>query len=302
MPVYTSDVDEPLATATAESAACSCETCKFLRYEDSKLRGAVVHQYSYRPEWRFRQLAGETPAYYLGVELETSAGHAANNRWVSNELAADMRLPKTLWVAKRDGSVSGPEFASHPATLAYWNSKRNDLSEMFKQLLHAGYRSHNGDTCGMHINISRSAFADKQHLFRFLTLIYDNPNQTLKLSQRTANSARSWAKLQPLRNPAERHAWTDQVGSGPTAGCHDRYVALNAPWGQRRFELRIPRGTLRIDRFFKNLQWTVAAIEFTRTSTVHDARRFGRFAAYVAAHSEQYPDLLAFLQEKGLAA
>jgi hypothetical protein len=325
--------DEHLPT----DANCGCEAHKLARFEDSKLSRAVIHSYSYSPSpWRLKSVKGEENPYYLGVELETDNYSSINPRggsvpvtrrsMVATEMAADMRRPYNHWVPKHDSSVSGPEFASHPATLKWWRKNRARVAEMMQMLLHAGYRSHENDHCGMHINISRSAFESAKHLYRFLSLIHANPRWSMRMAQRTEDSARQWAKLDArnvdertcedlVQGPVSRQEpvtdwFTGQpmlnrdgtprmrtVQSGDWNGTGDRYVALNAPYSEPRFEFRLPRGTLRIDRFFKNLEWTVGMIEYTRSCKLKDATP-RKFMAWAIANAKTYPDLVAFLKER----
>lgn len=290
---------------------CGCETCKLARFEGSAIRYAVVHNYSYRPRtWKMNKVANDPYDYFLGVELETDNykldenGLRVRSRF-TNEQAADMRRPKMAWMAKHDGSVSGPEFVSHPGTLAWWHSKRRELGDMFQMLVHAGFRSHDNDKAGMHINISKNAFADNKHLFRFLTLIHTSPVWSLKMSQRTETSARQWASLDYLADDTRRQQEVDRILPEPGvtswySGSSQRYQALNCPSGELRFEFRLPRGTLRLDRFFKNLEWTVAMIEYTRTNRAVSNAKPVEFMRWVmkAENRRLYPNLAAYLVER----
>lgn len=301
-----------------DPATCQCEACKLARFESSKLRHAVVRSYSYQPaRWNMKAQPGEVAPYFLGVELETDNYSTDSNGYrqratLSNEQAADARRPKRHWMAKRDGSVSGPEFVSHPATLAWWKAHKSDLAEMFQMLVHGGFRSHDNDHAGMHVNISRNAFADSRHLFRFLTLLHSDTRFALRMSQRTESSARQWASLESLAAADRRQQEVNTVmpdehnnfggyGTAPMNTYYqrssNRYQALNTP-GVTRFEFRLPRGTLRVDRFYKNLEWTAAMIEFSRTGTVAqmNTAAFGRF---VDDHRTEYPYLHGFMVEKG---
>ena len=264
-----------------------------LRREPHKLKYGVVHNYSYKPRrWSMKSVKDDPFNYHLGVELETDSYFTNPNRYapstpwydrqttvnsdVSGEMAADMRRPKNLWTAKTDSSVTGPEFVSHPATLTYWQKHKPQLKEMFEMLLHAGYRSHDNDKCGMHINISRNAFDGAEHLYRFMTLLHYSPAWSMRMSQRTRESALHWAPLEGSMSRAKyRKDKCRQTFDAmrPWYRTTDKYSALNMPPAEEgRFEFRLPRGTLRVDRFLKNLEWTVAMIEYTRTSQVATSR------------------------------
>lgn len=297
---------------------CQCETCKLRRFEDSAIRDAVVHNYSYNPRrWNLNAVRNDPFDYYLGVELETdnyrldANGDRVRAR-VTNRQAVSMARPARLWLAKADGSVSGPEFVSHPATLTYWHSKADKLAEMFRMLVHGGMRSHDNNKAGMHISISKNAFEDQRHLFRFLTLIHGNAEWSLKMSQRTRSSAEQWASINYLADDAMREE--EVIRIMPTEeqrrtrgyyqlGSSHRYQAINCPSGgihsAGRFEFRLPRGTLRLDRFFKNLEWTVAMIEYTRNTLV-EHQKANLFMRWVLSKDqrEQYPNLAKFLTER----
>jgi hypothetical protein len=315
-------VSPPEENVLFEKEVCPCETCKLARFEGSKISGAVVHSYSDQPAggWKPKQIRNDPFSYYLGVELETDNhygfGRATRSIYgeierefnkvseFTNEQAADMRQPKQLWFPKHDGSVTGPEFASHPATMAYWRAKKDDIANMFQMLLHAGFRSHDNDACGMHINISRNAFDNRRHLFRFLTLLHSNTGWSLRMSQRTKSSVGSWANMETFKDKKFRkqaaHDLTQKNRAGDIethVNVTNKYTAFNAPYGQPRFEFRLPRGTLRIDRFFKNLEWTVAMIEYTRKGLVTECRP-KEFMAWVMKNVEEYPNLANFLVEK----
>ena len=294
-------------TSSTVPANCRCETCKLSRFESSAIRGAVVHQYSYRPRtWRLNKVSNDPFDYFMGVELECddyftdSNGSRVHSRF-TNEQAADMRRPKNLWMAKRDGSVTGPEFVSHPATLTYWAKQETGLRSMFRMLVHAGFRSHDNDHAGMHINISKNAFIDSTHLYRFLTLIHGNVDWSLKMSQRTASSAEQWASITYLTDETRRQTEVERImpehqsyWNRPTSS--NRYQAVNCPPDGQRFEFRLPRGTFRFDRFMKNLEWTAAMIEYSRNFSLLDmtSTRFMKWV--VETQTALYPNLVKYIR------
>ena len=330
------------STFITNEGSCRCEACKIVKPrmgEYTKLKRARIHNYTYKPRaWKPQFVKNDPMKYYLGVELETdnysSRGETDNYgrrigakySVVDDGVAADMRLPKRLWIPKTDSSVTGPEFVSQPATMTYWTSKRKQLDMMFKMLLHAGYRSHDNDQAGMHINISLSAFDDSDHLYKFITLVHFSPVWARRMAQRTNESMNTWAKVdlgasQEIRRQLSKWAKQERVSRflPPRVGqaywqnnpnpnyvsrpSVNRYTALNIPGGfytdgpEGRVEFRLPRGTLRVDRFFKNLQWTVAMVEYTRTAEVLESRPKA-FMDWTVTKGREYPDLVAFLMER----
>lgn len=215
---------------------------------------------------------------------------------ITAEEAVSLAAPRGLWHAKHDGSVSGPEFASQPATLAYWRSQRSHIATMFRSLLHGGLRSHDGDRCGLHINIGTDAFGgDANHLERFAALVVANPRWSTRMSQRTHASARQWAPFATaLTDPALRREWAESVARYGYAS-QNRYAVLNAS-NTGRIEFRLPRGTLRVDRFYAKVEWVAAMVEFTRDAS--NVPNPTAFTAWVQARRSEYPALVRFMRER----
>jgi hypothetical protein len=274
---------------------CACDACKASRGDKHGIISAPVRNYSFRPrEWKQLSLRDDTFPYHLGVELETSTNpNSSNVLW--QEQAVGLRRPKSLWFAKYDASVTGPEFVSHPATLSYWHDKAAELTEMFRLLIHAGYRSHNGGRAGMHVNISKDAFSNDKHLHRFLTFLYVNQWWAHEVSQRTSGGANEWAAttsytLEYAEQMLSRHSYAP-VG---------KYSVVYSPDYSQRLEFRLPRGTLRVDRFYKNLEWTAAMIAYTRHNdyAAHNELYARTFVSWVFGYPTVYENLKSFFMEK----
>lgn len=225
-------------------------------------------------------------------ERQRSAWLAAGN--MTAEEAVSAAEPRGLWHPKHDGSVTGPEFASQPATLAYWQSQRGHLTSMFRTLLHGGMRSHDGDRCGFHVNIGTDAFADAGHLSRWMALVAHNPRWTTRMSQRTHASQTSWASYAPIATPEQRERIAREVFEYGSFGTMHTSAVNTAHAG--RIEFRVPRGTLRIDRFYAKLEWVAAMVEFTRDA--NNATTPHAFMAWAQAHEAEYPALLPFMRER----
>ena len=208
--------------------------------------------------------------------------------------AVSVAAPRGMWHPKHDGSVTGPEFASQPATLAYWRAQRPHITAMFRALLHGGMRSHDGDTAGMHVNIGTDAFDNADHLERFMALVANNPRWTTRMTQRTNASLNSWASLYSIATPERRRAIAREVFDYGYASTPHSSAVNCAHSG--RIEFRAPRGTLRLDRFYAKLEWTAAMVEFTRDAD--NATTPFAFTAWADARSAEYPALVAYMRER----
>lgn len=271
------------------------------------------------PECTYRDLGGRPSLPHLpwGADDATRAAYAEaeralyawdrrnrehhrrqRERWqaegnMTADEAVSVAEPRGFWHPKHDGSVTGPEFASQPATLAYWRAQRPHIVSMFRALLHGGMRSHDGDRCGMHVNIGSDAFADADHLGRFMALVAHNPRWSTRMAQRTNASMRSWARFDEIATPERRERLVNEwrrYGEASTA--HSSCVNLSH---RGRVEFRLPRGTLRLDRFYAKIEWVAAMIEYTRDAT--RATNPAAFMAWAVASGE-YPALVEHMRDR----
>ena len=263
------------------------------RFPDASPRVShLASQEQYR-EWRIRQVAVEDERAFHEKETRSKLRNDPKIPCVTAAESVSI-MDEDLWYAKHDGSVSGPEFASHPLTLKAWYERHDQLEKEFSTLLHAGIRSHTGDTAGMHVSVSLSSLDGSEHIIRLAKILRDNENWALRVSQRTKRSSH-WGDLNPYHWSSDRtlSEWARNVARYGKDESVNRYAAWNAP-GHDRLEFRLPRGTLRLDRFYKNLEWTVALVEYTRQ---FDDLKSTSFMRWVMGQ-KAYPYLRAFLHEK----
>jgi hypothetical protein len=136
----------------------------------------------------------------------------------------------------------------------------------------------------MHIHINRSAFADEKHLGKFLVFINKAGNEKLVTTVAQRKSTQ-WARLDPKKKVTDTK---DMVGR--------RYEAVNLQ-NTNTIEMRIFRGTVRKDRFFKNLEFADAALHFTQNQP-ETRLGYPNFIEWLETKSDHYPYLVSFLKEK----
>lgn len=167
-------------------------------------------------------------------------------------------------MAKSDGSLnSGFEIVSQPATLkAHFSGKHSDWSNTFRVLKRLGYRSHDAETCGLHVHINRNFFGDNRATQNYngakmVYLLEAHWDDFVKFSRRSRYHIDRWAKRentkkdfdeQYLKSPMTlRDAFRKNYDRG------NKYVALNT-LHYNTFEFRIFRGTLNEATFKATLQ------------------------------------------------
>ena len=141
-----------------------------------------VHQYSYKPNPIFH--GGNDNNLYMGFELEMSYGDESDN--YRNAITDVLPLEQAnVCYLKSDSSIEGwgYELVSHPHTLTAYE-KATDLWNYIEACRKRGARSWDTTSCGLHVHVSRSAFKSGAHTHRFLSLIYRNPREMMKLAGR----------------------------------------------------------------------------------------------------------------------
>lgn len=260
----------------------------------------TIHSYSHKPSPRFKVGGGETPdaRAYFGVELEVDQRH---DQGLDRYAVPDIAAP--LFYCKEDGSLNhGVELVSHPGTFKWWQEQRGNVESILQRISRLGFRSHEIETCGMHVHVSNTAFESSMHMYRFLHLIYRFPALALLVSQRNRRRLNQWATLRynkkpMLKNKANLRLKRSELFSADSAGHYD---AVNKT--SHTMELRIFNGTLNPTRFYKNLQFCDAVLAYTAATLNLRHVNAARFVEWVKANTERYPDLVAFLNENSTSA
>ena len=186
-----------------------CENCGTLihnddaNYEDdsdypycsecfAKLQENAIKSYNYKPEPIFYGSGN----LFMGVELEIDKGGEDNDN--AEVLLNVANRHKEHIYCKHDGSINnGFEMVSHPMSLEYHTNEMNWL-DVFNNAVSMEYRSHQTNTCGLHIHVNRSAFGkniDEQEdvISRIVYFVENHWNELLKFSRRTEETINRWA-------------------------------------------------------------------------------------------------------------
>ena len=264
----------------------SCDGC-----EGSNSAGGI-HNYGYKPNPIFH---GSDPnGLFMGFELEMSLGRPDNATF--NEavrLVSEIEKDNVCYL-KSDSSIEdlGFELVTHPHTLgAYeqatplWNYIEN---------LRANYNARSWDTqsCGLHVHVSRNAFKSGAHTHRFLSLIYKNPKEMMKLAGRKNSRYAVFSDVyQPDEWGIPRFNLRNKIH-----GKHytERFSAVNTQ-NDYTLELRFFRGTMAKAGVMSALELTHAATEYTRNLSLADVKlgmlQWDWFADWVATNNGIYPNL-----------
>ncbi len=219
-----------------------CEACSresFESYDFDEVLG-----YDTKPDdYPFLALAGEKDKKFLGVELEVELKNCKES--VALDICRKYLQGKAI--VKYDGSLSnGFEIVTAPMTLAYFKTKVN-WRGLLKELSDAGCRSHDTDTCGLHVHVSRekAGFAKNLQVRYWIRqqIAYAMRHKLFRVSRRTQDSIGRYAEFNFRSN--------------------GRYTAVNLT-NENTIEYRFFRGTLKPESFIAAVELCHALAEFPK--------------------------------------
>ena len=245
-----------------------------------------VTYYSAKPTYETK---GTGPVWY-GIELEVEVvggerdeDYEERNPYV-DEVAQAIKpqFPADYCIMKEDNSLNGGfEICTRPASVEY----HKYAFEKFLKKGHKDLRSWNGGTCGIHVHISRAPLSQLQ-IGKMLVFIHDFTDFTQRIAQR----------ISPYGDFSAKKKITDARYHGEARDGQARHEALNLT-GHETVELRIFRGTLNAEGFWKCIEFTEALVQFTATGQFGIKEiRPDNFIKFVLRRQKQWPNLAAFLR------
>lgn len=261
------DEDIPLCQSCYDQHYTSCERCgRILRYdeayyenddEDEPLcyecysrsnKETSIHDYYYKPEPIFYGDGSR----FMGVELEIDgAGEDSNSARTILNVANGSGLEHLY--CKHDGSLDdGFELVTHPMTLNYHYTKM-PWKNILNKATQLDYRSHQANTCGLHVHVSRNAFGTTEVeqdsvIARILYFFEKHWEELLKFSRRTQCQLERWAARYGYKE--QSRDILDHAKKGYHGG---RYTCINLQ-NTDTIEFRIFRGTLKYNTLIATLQ------------------------------------------------
>ena len=268
-----------------------CESCNSSR---------VIHDYSYRPDPIFHS-TDKNERLFFGIEVEVEAG--SRNYGEASEYAYQLEGMDLAYL-KHDGSLNnGFELVTHPMSHDFYKNQAEDLFRVLDGLRNSyQVRSWGTGTCGVHIHISRTGFNGGAHMHRFLNLVYSNQVFYETLAGRSSSR---WAKFDDVmqsawngerdengsRNYKTWRSFREKIQHGTRS---DRYSAVNTQ-NPHTLEMRIFRGTTKVETIKAHIDLAHASVEFTRVMSVNQVKEGGlstdSFMTYIESHADLYPEL-----------
>ena len=272
----------------------------------------VIHSYGHKPHPNFMLDDGSRSLYQvvhpsgqsgrvilaMGIEQEVEYVNSrlGNMNDHASTLVSDINTNGEVIYLKEDGSISyGFEIVSHPGTLGFFMNHFNWSG--IESLSKKGFESWNQRSCGLHIHMSRRAFKDDKHLFKFPVFIYKNPNQLIQFAGRNSSYAKfdvdtflngldSWGERLSVRGSSfMKMAKNETINN-------ERYCAVNLR-NIETVELRFFRPSLRANTVKAALQFCDAAFNYTESVNTKEvmsekALSFQKFHEWVKEQKDKY--------------
>ena len=301
--------DERICEDCANEYYRECYDCGSLIHVDDMVWNYEVDDYlcEYCDERRNRAIKPYNfkplPIFYgdekfrMGVELEVdNGGEDCNNAQILLNIMNDEN--EHIYI-KHDGSLEyGFEIVSHPATLEY-HLNNIKWEKLMEKALAMNYRSHDTDTCGLHVHVSRNALGDTYDeeeitISKILYFVENNWHELLRFTRRTERNLRQWASRYGIINNIE-----DTYKNAKDENSYNRYHCVNL-LNEHTIEFRIFRGTLKYDTFVATLQLVYNICNICKNATMAEVEKMNWSAFVRKIDNEKYRELFDYLSIRGI--
>ena len=275
-----------------DNDAYYCDSC----WDYMDHGGRSLHDYGYKPRGVFHPDYKENGLYY-GIELEIDKGDSV--RKCCQDLY-EISDDEDLFYLKHDGSLSdGIEIVTHPCSLDY---QLNEMpwDDIAKISLDNGFKSHDANTCGLHVHISRAGLGENRdlqdlHIAKMILWVDRYWDELVNFSRRNYNQLERWAK----KPDAKIYSYDNQntaVSKAKRSGERDRYKAVNLT-NEHTVEFRLFRGSLKPQTIKATIEFLSNLIGYTADHSLEDVQdaKWTDVTRY-----KEYPELMAYLAERNL--
>lgn len=249
----------------------------------------TVHNLVFR-EWsvtgisRVRRYTPKFP--FIGIELETNIDDEDNL-----DRAAEFFLngvEDEYLILKEDGSINGFEIVTHPAD--YRVHLEMFPWERLHSLSNYGMTAWRGRDTGIHVHISKDAFARGSHLYKFMVFHDRNADVIRRFAGRTTSYAK-FGKFDD-RVAMAKHETTN----------YDRYVAVNLQ-PANTVELRYFRSSLLPSTVKGIIEYSHALWDYTRIVSAKDmsdkrALDWPAFTEWASDNQDIYKHLIPLMNKR----
>lgn len=244
---------------------------------------ALIHDYDYKPTFQYHRGKDEPEKpLYFGIELEVE-------KEGSGDIERDIRSMPDFTYCKEDGSIEyGFEVVTHPISYQWILENKRRFDPIFRLGKEGRYTSHSNNTCGMHVHLSKRCFGT-YHLYRFLKFFYDMDTRFIVAISQRGDSDNMEEYCRTHKERSSMSLAREKQGG-------DRFTAVNLQ-NKHTIEVRIFKGTLKKEAFFKNIEFLQSVYLFTKE---HKSKQITtkEYLKYVKKNYKKYKNLYSFLKSR----
>jgi formylmethanofuran dehydrogenase subunit E len=235
----------------------------------------------------------------FGIELEvqkTDGGSTDKAREEIKKILGDDPYQKLYFM--RDGSIGSAGFEMITQPHSERDLLKIDWESILSKLTKLGYRSHNGNCCGLHIHSSRSLYGDTKeeqddNIAKVIYFYEKNFDELFKFSRRTDDH---WCKpyKETLKNNgylSRLYGYTGEMSENVCKSIvrqhRDRYQAVNVT-NKNTIEFRIFRGTLCLNSFLSALDLTFNIVRNCKNISWEDVDDVNKWLAGINDTTKNY--------------
>lgn len=268
-----------------------CNVCMFDKRTQNM--GESIRPYNFKPTPIF---FGNNMAdnLFFGVEMEILT--PINKNAISKYMSFLVNEEEEFIYTKFDRSIGmdgdgGFEIVTHPFNYL-WLKSEEGLSKIKRIFQFNKYRceAFDSNTCGMHVHLSKDAF-DYTHMFKFMSMIYNNKEFSLKISEREdLKKVETYSSFTPIKDL--KQLAKDRTNNNDGTSRH-KAINLSCP---NTLEVRIFRGTFEFERFMKNVEFCKSLFDFTKDCPIQDIS-VDNYKKFVRNNYKNYNYLYLFLKQ-----
>lgn len=223
------------------------ETCN-----DSCNDSDYIKSYNYKPsKFNFNKTVDDNDNLYLGIELEIDNGGKSEE---TAKFIQEFLGEENCYIMSDGSLTNGLEITTHPCSLNY--HKQLPYQELFTELIHKGYKSHDTQTCGYHIHVNRNYFSNDPTMqdlciTKVLYLIEKYWDEVVKIARRGSN--RFSRRFGIKENESMFELLIKAKGKGDYM-TNSKYNMLNLDH-KDTIEFRLFKGTLKYETFIATMEF-----------------------------------------------
>lgn len=255
------DYDEPI-----------CRNCYD---EEANRAGFSLQNYGYKPKLEiFKTGTEKENKLYIGFENETERGsyEAAGRNELCRIIGEKVNKDNIFCYFKSDGSLNdGVEIVSHAFSYEYMRKNEKIFKDILETAAANGYKSHDTNTCGLHVHINKAFFGitqeEQDQNIDKMILFFECYKKEIEIFSRR-NDYGYCKFLSDATGTCNRKKACSIEYIKSKKNSVSRYAAINLE-NDHTVEIRIFRGTLKPDTFFAALEFVFALAQVVKNNPIN---------------------------------